>query len=111
MTGRQDEPDLFTYQQDPAPPDFDGITFNPKLDLERLNTQLARVYRAMRDGRWRTLAELRAVTGCGSECALSARMRDLRKDKFGGYIVEGRRRGDTRAGLWEYRLGTPGGDE
>jgi hypothetical protein len=57
----------------------------------------------MSDGAWRTLEEIRSRVG-GSEAAISARLRDLRKDKFGGHIVESRRRGDGSRGLWEYRL-------
>jgi len=84
---------------------FDGVTYSSELDGERLSSQLERVRRLMADGKWRTLAEIRAECG-GSEAACSARLRDLRKPKFGGHVVERRRRGDGRKGLHEYRMET-----
>jgi hypothetical protein len=82
---------------------FDGLTFDPALDLERLESQLGRVYRCLKGGRWFTLSELQTAVG-GSEAGISARLRDLRKTKFGGHQVLRRRRGDPAKGLWEYRL-------
>lgn len=82
---------------------FDGATFDPETDCARLMSLLARVESLMRDGQWRTLSEISRIT-CGSEASVSARLRDLRKEKFGGHIVERRRRGPPEAGLWEYRL-------
>jgi hypothetical protein len=60
----------------------------------------------MIDGQWRTLAEISAVIRC-PEASVSARLRDLRKNKFGGYLVERRRRGAERRGLFEYRVCRP----
>lgn len=99
--------DLWTAQQRRQAADFDGATYEPPLDRERLTGQLRRVYELMRDARWRTLTEIREVAG-GSEAACSARLRDLRKARFGGHTVERRRRGDGRAGLFEYRLASGG---
>lgn len=82
---------------------FGGDTFSAKLDGERLTGQFARVRALMADGRWRTLAEIAEAAG-GSEAGVSARLRDLRKERFGGHTVERRRRGEPSAGLWEYRL-------
>ena len=82
--------------------DFDGETFDPKEDGERLTGQLARVRNQMADGRWFTLNYLASLVG-GSEAGVSARIRDLRKPKFGGYRVE-RRRVPGERGVWEYRL-------
>lgn len=84
-------------------PDFDGDTYERPLDRLRLSGQLGRVMGTMEDGRWRTLAELSAATG-DPEASVSARLRDLRKRKFGGRVVEARRRGDPTRGAWEYRL-------
>lgn len=81
---------------------FDGATYEPRLDLIRLNTQLGRVKHLMIDGRWRTLRSIAAQTG-GSEASVSARLRDLRKPRNGGYNVERRRVAD---GLFEYRIAT-----
>ena len=82
-------------------PKFDGATFDPARDGARLTGQLERVKGIMADGAWRTLAELAALVD-GSEAGVSARLRDLRKVKFGGHQVDRRRRGD--GGLHEYRL-------
>ncbi len=93
-----------------APVHFDGETYDPRLDLPRLTTQLERVrglmlYTRDNDGWWTlpmlTNAVMRTWGVRASEASVSARIRDLRKDKFGGYTVIHRRRTD---GLWEYRL-------
>jgi hypothetical protein len=58
----------------------------------------------MKDGNWRTLAEiLVGIGGVGTEAAVSARLRDCRKEKFGSHSIERRRRGG-QGGLYEYRL-------
>lgn len=79
---------------------FDGSTYDPLMDKDRLATLLGRVFSLMADGRWRTLAQIRERVG-GSEASVSARLRDLRKRPFGAYTVEHRR---VAGGLWEYRL-------
>ena len=79
---------------------FSGITYDPALDHERLSTQLNRVFDCMSDGQWHTLAELAEYSG-GSEAAVSARLRDFRKDRFGGHTVERER---VKKGLWRYKL-------
>lgn len=85
-------------------PPFDGVTYDPELDGARLATLLNRVSALMGDGQWRTLAEIVAQVG-GTEPSVSARLRDLRKPKFGGYTVDRRRRGAAERGIHEYRLG------
>lgn len=84
-------------------PLFDGRTYDAARDGKRLNTQLEAVRRVLSDGRWRTIAEIRReLTGWGidaSEASISARIRDLRKAKFGAYQV-GRRY--IEDGLWAY---------
>ncbi len=82
---------------------FDGETYDPDLDGERLGTQLQRVFHLMRDGEWRTPREISAVVP-GSESGLTARTRDFRKPKFGGHTVNKRRRGEGKRGDWEYQL-------
>jgi len=79
---------------------FSGTTYDPILDRTRLTTQLNRVFDKMRDGQWHTLAELAEYSG-GTEAAVSARIRDFRKARFGGHTVERER---VRAGLWRYKL-------
>ena len=82
---------------------FDGNTYDPLLDWRRLNAQSARVFIVMNDKEWRTLAEIEAITG-DPQASISARLRDLRKDKFGGHTVRKRRRGEPGRGVWEYQL-------
>lgn len=79
---------------------FDGRTYEPVFDEARLWTQLGRVFRYMSDGREHTLEELAEATG-GSQAAVSARLRDLRKPRFGGWYVERRR---IDGGLFGYTL-------
>lgn len=81
-------------------PHFDGRTYDPALDGERLGTQLDRVRDMLlgHRGEWFTLSELQSIAG-GSEAGVSARLRDLRKERNGGHDVRGRRRS---GGTWEY---------
>lgn len=83
---------------------FDGTTYNPALDGERLGSAMDRVYALMRDGKARTLREVVQAVGC-SESGASARLRDFRKPKFhkryGRWSLDARR---ATGGLWEYRL-------
>ena len=75
------------------------------LEPVKLGRQLAAVYAAMRYGTAWTLPVLCAYLRNGygipiSEAGLSARIRDLRKNEYGGYTVVRRKVGS----LWEYRL-------
>jgi len=79
---------------------FDGRTYDQEKDGERLRRLFDRVFALMRDGEWRTLAEIQQVTG-GSEASVSARLRDFRKKKFGGHGWGRRRR---EGALWEYQV-------
>lgn len=84
----------------PAARAFDGATYDAAQDHARLAGQLKRVHASMADGRWHSLREL--VTFCGgSEASVSARLRDLRKPKYGARTIE--RRHVTR-GLFLYRM-------
>ena len=79
---------------------FDGKTYNPQRDRQRLSGQLSQVYQIMSDYQWHSLKEI--ATRCsGSEAGVSARLRDLRKARFGGFIVKKR---CIDNGLWEYCL-------
>lgn len=85
---------------------------NPRDDGKRLRTLFVNV-RDLMTGKlfgistarsaWWTLGEIVAHVG-GSEASVSARLRDLRKKQFGGFIVERRRRGEAKRGLFEYRV-------
>ena len=84
---------------------FDGETVDGELDGARLERLLDRVRDYMLGQDFETLAAIRAACG-GTEASVSARLRDLRKARFGGYTVERRRVPglDPHAGLWEYRV-------
>lgn len=80
---------------------FDGASCL-QVDAPRLALQLTRVFELMKDAKYRTLREIANATGC-LETSASARLRDLRKPKFGGHSVDARRA--EGAGLiYEYRL-------
>lgn len=79
---------------------FDGETYDDTRDRTRLARQMAAVRRVMAPGDWWTLGLLAAVVGA-PEASVSARIRDLRKPRFGGYTVEKRYRA---RGVWEYRM-------
>jgi hypothetical protein len=89
------QPQLF-----PTAPRFDGATFDVERDSDRLHGLLDRVRIFMGGGEWRTLAEI--ADACrGTEASVSARLRDLRKQKFGAHTVERRYVGN---GVFAYRL-------
>lgn len=89
----------FDFRQD-VQHDFDGATYEPKRDKVRLNRQLDKVRELMRGGYWSTLEYLAEKTGF-PEASISARIRDLRKPRFGGYTVERKSLGN---GLFAYRI-------
>ena len=77
-----------------------GVTFDAARDTVRLNQQAQDVWDAMKTGGWWTLHRLSRATG-HPEASVSARMRDLRKERFGSHTVQ------TEClvrGLWRYRL-------
>lgn len=82
---------------------FDGETFEPDRDTERLSSLLERVKTLMLDGQWRSLSAISERVSA-PEASVSARLRDLRKPKFGEYRVERRHVGD---GLFQYKLLAP----
>jgi hypothetical protein len=85
--------------------DFDGKTFDPELDGARLGRQLlvVRSYMLRISPAWKTLREISAATG-EPEASVSARLRDLRKERCGSLDVQRQRRGEETRGLWEYRI-------
>lgn len=57
------------------------------------------------DGQWHTLDAL--VESCGgTHASIYARLRDLRKKKFGEHKISSRRKGSKWKGVWQYRLGS-----
>lgn len=89
---------------------FGGKTYDAELDGERLEDQLSRVkaFLFAAQGSWVTLQSMPTWPGEGL-AALTARARDLRKQKFGGFNVECRRRPGKPA-LYEYRILTSEAD-
>ena len=90
-------------QEPPSDAHFSGPDYDPDLDQARLTGQIRRVFDLMRDGEWRTLDEIHAVTR-DPQASISAQLRHLRKQRFGSHVVAKRRRGDPKSGLFEYRL-------
>lgn len=92
-----------------AQPSLFGIpargTFDSVVDGPRAKSQRERVKSVMEDGNWYTLAALAFHAG-GSEAAVSARLRDLRKREFGGYTIEAKRL-KPNGGTWVYRMVRP----
>jgi len=79
---------------------FDGSTYNHARDGARLGDQMLSVFQIMRDGEYRTLGQIAAST-YSPESSVSARLRDLRKPRFGGHTVNRRYVGN---GLYQYQL-------
>jgi hypothetical protein len=79
---------------------FEGPSDNAR-DCYRLCGQILRVYDALYDGQWLTLAEIHQITG-DPEASISAQIRHLRKYRFGAHDIQKRRRNDGNQ--WEYRL-------
>ena len=83
--------------------DYTDADYNVLFDKTR---QLGQVYAVMKNGRAITIWGLRATiyeqfNDHHSETAISARIRDLRKAKYGSHTVETKRRSK---GVYEYRL-------
>ena len=85
-----------------TPMHFDGHTYVHTRDSSRLGDQMAAVFDLMQDGTWRTLQQIAAAVGA-PESSVSARLRDLRKPRFGGHAVN---RSYLRDGIHQYQLVT-----
>lgn len=70
-------------------------------DFDRLCGQIRRIYDLMKDGCWRSLAEIEKTTG-DPQASVSAQLRHLRKHRFGAHQIDKRRRDGS--GTWEYRM-------
>lgn len=91
---------------------FDGADYKPEFDHTRLSEQMRRVYDCMKDGVWRTVKEIavaiKLATGKDdAENSIQAQLRNLRKEKFGKFLVPKRNRGERGKALSEYRLSSP----
>lgn len=83
--------------------EFGGDTPHEPADLRR---QYNAVFSIMRRGEWYTIPRLCHLVELESgirmmETSASARLRDMRKARFGGHAVE---REYVKKGLWKYRL-------
>jgi hypothetical protein len=79
---------------------FDGETYDHERDSQRLGGQLEDVFNLVKDGKWRTLKEISQQSG-HPESSISARLRDLRKVRFGSHVVE---KEYINNGLYKYRV-------
>lgn len=79
---------------------FDGSTYDHERDGSRLAEQTRAVFSVMKDGQYRTLSALAQMTGA-PEASVSARLRDLRKPRFGSHTVNRQYLGK---GLFQYQL-------
>lgn len=78
---------------------FEGATYDETLDRDRLSTQIKVVLTTMLDQNWHTMQSIAAAIGA-PEPSVSAQIRNLRKEKHGGYVIERRRVNNT----YEYRI-------
>lgn len=83
---------------------FDGDTFDEARDETRLRNQLERVYDVMKDADWISLHDIAVITK-DPESSISAQLRNLRKEKFGGHVIDRR----YENGCYEYKLVQDGG--
>ena len=79
---------------------FDGSDYVHKRDGIRLTGQLERVFDVMKNGQWITLRELADRSRC-PEASASAQLRNLRKERFGGFEIEKKY---DHMGVFFYRL-------
>ncbi len=97
----------------PAPPSrsdhFDGADYDRDLDELRLTGQLFEVWKVatnrISNGGWFTVDYIVQRTGFPAN-SVQAQLRNLRKPRYGAYLVERRR--VTESGLSEYRVGEKG---
>lgn len=78
----------------------DGETYEHARDSSRLGEQMRAVFELMKDGKERTLREIAYATEY-PESSVSARLRDLRKERFGGHMIH---RHYIARGLFSYQL-------
>lgn len=87
---------------------FDGPVYDKGKDFKRLTGQIRRVKQILLVGDWLTLEEIQERTKRPEKwkgdphTSVAAQLRNLRKARFGGHVINKQRRGD--AGLWEYRM-------
>ena len=83
---------------------FSGRTYHAARDHDRLSRQYDHVFAIMRDGKPRSLLDIRKTlyrryNRIEPTQSISARLRDMRKARFGGHAVE---RSYEGGGTWLY---------
>jgi hypothetical protein len=80
---------------------LDGVTGQPPFNQVTGETQLDRVLGVLQDYSWHPLGEIAFRTG-DTTASVSARIRDLRKLRFGNHIIDRRRLPDRQG--YAYRM-------
>lgn len=90
---------------------FDGAVYEEEKDVVRLSGQIERVHTILAQSKdvWLTVSEIQIKIANeflldDPECSISAQIRNLRKERFGGYMIEKQRRGSEDSAIWEYQL-------
>lgn len=91
---------LNLFDQPKPKPRFDGSDYDRERDDARLTGQLLRIWRVVKDSQWRTLQEIADATG-DPPASVSAQLRHLRKDRFGGHTLNKEHVGN---GLYRYQV-------
>ena len=92
---------ICTPEGGPLEAQFDGDDYVDSRDRKRLKGQMRRVYDCLSDYRWWTVDDVCRVTGDRNGASISAQNRNLRKPKFGAYIIQKQHRGH---GLYAFRM-------
>ena len=83
-----------------------GPAYSAQIDGKRINKQHESIKSYMlglsQFDIWKTLAEIEGDLGF-PQASISAQLRHLRKEIFGGFSVDKRRRGNA----WEYKVSIP----
>lgn len=79
---------------------FNGSNYSRKQDDSRLTAQYRRIFKLMKDGQFRTLAEIEGATE-DPQASISAQLRHMRKARFGAHQVSKFYLGE---GLYVYQL-------
>lgn len=81
---------------------FDSESYCDEIDYKPLRGQLALIFALIKDGEYRTLADI--VDECGGRIkSTAARLRDLRKPEYGSYIVD-KKLVEGKKTTWEYAI-------
>ena len=82
---------------------FNGSDYVPSYDQKRLTKQIYIIKDLMLKSGFVTLQDIENVTGF-PQASISAQLRNLKKERFGGYILEKRRTENKESGTFEYKL-------